>query len=225
MKRNYMLIILACTILGILLGSIFKEHYKQAEHYESKDSLTKKEILISKKNIKSLIKEKVALEDEYEELKKKNEEIKDIDSINSIKEELSYTDIKGSGVTIKIDASNEEVGNIANFVDYNKILIKIVNDLKIHGGEYISINDQRINQYSEITLAGNHININSSPIAPPYEIKCIGEKLSKEYIGDLNEYIKNIQNNYPLKLEIKKTDSIELKKLNLPNKLKYIKGE
>lgn len=225
MKRNYMLIILVSTILGIFLGSVLRDHNNQKDNYESKDSLIKKEIRMSHKNIKNLTKEKENLDKEYDKLKRENERIEDIESINSIKEKLSYTDIKGNGVIIKIDASNEEIGNIANFVDYNKILIKIVNNLKLYGGEHISINEQRINQYSEITLAGSHINVNSTPIAPPYEIKCIGDTFSKNYINDLNGYIENIQSNYPLKLEIKSVNNIELKKLKIPNKLKYIEGE
>lgn len=224
MKRNYMLIILASAILGIFLGSILKEHSREVKYYD-KDSLTRKEIKISNKVIKNLSKEKEKLEEEYEKLKKENEKVEDIEAVNSIKKELSYTDIKGSGVIIKIDAVNEEIGNIANFVDYNKILIRMINELKQHNGEYIAINEQRINQYSEITLAGSHININSTPIAPPYEIKCIGEKISKEYINNLDEYVKNLQNNYSLKVEVKIADNIELKKLNVPNKLKYIEGE
>lgn len=220
-----MLIILASAILGICLGSILREHNKEAEHYENKDSITRKEIRESNKTIKSLSKEKEKLEEEYEKLKKEKENIKDIEAVNAKKEELSYTDIKGKGVIIKIDAASEEIGNIANFVDYNKILIKMVNELKQHGGEYISINEQRINQYSEITLAGNHININSTPIAPPYEVKCIGETISEQYINDLDGYIDNLQNNYPVKVEIKAASNIELKKLNVPNKLKYMKGE
>ena len=60
-------------------------------------------------------------------------------------------------------------------IDYNRILLNIVNDLKANGAKFISINNQRINKYSEIILAGNHININSTPIAQPYNIKVIGD--------------------------------------------------
>jgi uncharacterized protein YlxW (UPF0749 family) len=225
MKKEYVSIILVSTILGIFIGFIFKEHIKKLENYDNKDYIKRKEIIQTNKSIKSLSKEKENLEDEYETLKKENESSWNIEAINSKKEELSYTDLNGKGVIIKIDAVSEEIGNIANFVDYNKILIKIVNDLKQHGGEYISINEQRLNQYSEITLAGNHININSNAIAPPYEIKCIGEKISKDYINDLNKYVENLQNNYPLKIEIIESDNIELSKISIPDKLRYIKGE
>lgn len=225
MKKKYVLIILASAILGIFLGSIFREHSKEKENYINKDNITLKEIKIITKDIKSLKNEKESLEEEYETLKNEYEDKEKIKVVDDVKEKLSYTDVDGRGLVIKIDALNEEIGNIANFVDYNKILVNIINELKIQGAEYIAINGQRINQYSEITLAGSHININSTPIAPPYEIKCIGKSLSIEYINKGSNYIENMEKNYPLKLEIKVEENIELKKMNVPNKLKYIKGE
>ena len=141
-----------------------------------------------------------------------------------MKEVLSYTDIKGKGITIIIDALNEDIGNIANTVDYNKILINLVNELKINGGKFISINGQRINQYSAIILAGSHINVNSIPIAQPYEIKVIGDidKLSS-YVNEGNNYIDNIILNYPMKVEYKVEESINMPKIEIPNKLRYIR--
>lgn len=146
--------------------------------------------------------------------------------ILSLKENLSYTDISGKGIYICIDAENEKTGNIANIIDYNKVLVNVVNEIKENGGAYISINEERINQYTEIVLAGNHININSTPIAPPYNIKVIGDmdKLSK-YISEESDYLKSIQLNYPINVEIKTEENITMKKMNLPNKLKNIEGE
>lgn len=227
MKKKYMSIILVSAILGIFLGGILRESIKNQENHMSKDLFLKKEVKAISKSIKSLVKQKEKLENEYEELKIKNEDVEKINEVNNLKEILSYTDIKGKGIIIKIDALSEEIGNIANFIDYNKILINLVNELKLNGASYISINNQRINQYSEITLAGNHININSVPVAPPYEIKCIGdiEKLYSAYVDNESDYVRSMQKNYPLKIEIKSKDDIELEKMNVPNKLKYIKGE
>lgn len=225
MKKNYVLIILASAILGILLGIIFRDHNREKENYINNDNIILKEIKVLNKDIKGLTDEKENLEEEYEVLKNEYEDIEKVKVVDDVKEKLSYTDVAGRGLVIKVDASNEEIGNIANFVDYNKILVNITNELKIYGAEFIAINEQRINQYSEITLAGSHININSIPIAPPYEIKCIGNKLSDRYKKEENNYIENIQKNYPLKVNVKVVENIELKKINIPNKLKYIKGE
>ncbi|QJA10034.1 DUF881 domain-containing protein [Romboutsia sp. CE17] len=224
MKKKYMLIILASTVLGILIGSIIKDFQSKKELYISKDDIVKKEIKVAKKSIKNLKKEKIDLDEELDTLKEKYIEESDINQIEELKEILSYTDVQGDGITIKIDSLNEDVGNIANSVDYNKILINLVNNLKVNGGKYISINGQRLNQYSEIILAGSHININSVPIAQPYEVKVIGdlEKLSS-YINENNNYIENIAENYPMKVEYKIEKNISLPKIEVPNKLKYIK--
>lgn len=226
MKKKYMLIILTSIILGVFIGISIKDSDSKKGNYISKDRLVKEQIKVAQKNIKGLNKEKEYLEEEIEKLKKNYKDQEKKTKINSLKEELSYTDIKDSGISIKIDALNDEIGNIANFVDYNKILINIINEAKIRGGKFIAINGERINQYTEVVLAGNHININSVPIAPPYDIKVIGDmtKLSS-YVDQESNYLKSIQSNYPIKLEMKVEKNIQLKKMNLPNKLNYIEGE
>lgn len=225
MKKNYVLIILTSTVLGLFIGMTLKDSNYKKDTYMSKSLSIKKETKEVSKSIKKLTKSKEVLEKELNDLKIKNDyedKIRDIEDIKSI---LSYSDIKHNGISIKIEALNEEVGNIANFVDYNKILINLVNEIKVNGGEFISINNQRINQYSEIVLAGSHININSVPIAPPYEFKIVGdtEKLH-DYIKKDSQYIKNIKNNYPIKIETKFEKEIYMKKINIPNKLRYIEG-
>ena len=224
MKKRYVLIILASVVLGVLIGSMIKDLKSMKMLYTSKDDIAKKEIKITNKSIKRLKNEKKDLDKKINTLRKKYTDVDDIKKVDYMKEILSYTDIKGKGVTIIIDALNEDVGNIANMVDYNKILINLVNELKINGGEFISINGQRINQYSSIILAGNHININSIPIAQPYEIKVIGniDKLSL-YLNDGSNYIDNIALNYPIKVEYKVEGSIDMPKIEIPNKLRYIR--
>ncbi|MGL5314532.1 MAG: DUF881 domain-containing protein [Peptostreptococcaceae bacterium] len=226
MKNKYMLIILTSAVLGIFIGLELKEPQIKEDSYISKDRATKNQINITDKSIKNLEKESEKLHKELDNLKEEHTDTESVEELQSLKEILSYTDLEGEGISIKIDALSEEIGNIANFVDYNKILINIVNEVKSNGGRYISINGQRINHYSEIVLAGNHININSMPVAPPYEIKIIGnfEQLSN-YMDKGSKYLNSIQVNYPIKVEMKLEKSITMKKMNLPNKLKYIEGE
>lgn len=222
MKNNYVLIIIS-IILGLLIGFLFKGYSEVESTYINKDKLTKKEIRQTKKDIKKLYKEKDILELEMDNLKLKYEDNRYIKEIDKIKRSLSFTNTYGDGIIIKIDSSNDEVGNIASIIDYNKTLINIINDLKENGAEFISINNQRINQYSDIVLAGSHINVNSVPIAQPYEIKAIGNinKLSK-YEPTESEYI---EDNQIVKIEKKIQYNMNMEKINVSNKLKYIGGE
>ncbi len=224
MKKKYVLIILASIVLGVLIGSMIKDLESMEGLYTSKDDIAKKEIKMTNKSIKKLQNEKKDLDKEINILREKYTDIDEIKKMDDMKEVLSYTDIKGKGITIIIDALNEDIGNIANTVDYNKILINLVNELKINGGKFISINGQRINQYSAIILAGSHINVNSIPIAQPYEIKVIGDidELSS-YVNEGNNYIDNIILNYPMKVEYKVEESINMPKIEIPNKLRYIR--
>lgn len=226
MKNKYVLIILLSVILGVLIGNMTKGYNGMESIHISKDNITRKEIRKTIKDIKKLRKEKDDLDLEIHTFKEKYEDIDKINKVDELKKKLSYTDISGEGIYIEVDALNEEVGNIANLIDYNKILIKIVNELKLNGGEFISINKERINQYSEIALAGSHININSVPIAQPYKIECIG-KLDEllKYIDKGSVYLESLKDNYPLKIEIKNLESINMAKTKVQNKLNYIEGE
>ncbi|WP_303005764.1 DUF881 domain-containing protein [Romboutsia ilealis] len=226
MKRNYMSIIFIVFIIGLLIGILIKDYNKQVSLYVNKDKFIKNEIKSTQKSIKVMGKEKEKIEKEIEILKSKNQNSKVANQVNTLKEILGYIDVKGSGLLIIIDAINDEMGNIANSIDYNKILLNIVNEIKVNGGEYVSINNQRLNQYSEISLAGNHININSTPIAQPYNINVIGDvdKLT-DYINKKNTYLDSIGNNYQLRVETKIEKNITIEKLNIINKLENIEGE
>lgn len=90
-------------------------------------------------------------------------------------------DVTGPGVEIILSSTEDQ--NIAMIVDYKKYLINLINELRVFGGEAFEINGHRIVDRTEVTLAGNHININGTPIAPPYEVKTIGN------IRELQQYV------------------------------------
>lgn len=58
-----------------------------------------------------------------------------------------------------------------------------------------------------------------------------GEFISKnnkrlnKYIEKDSNYIKNIEVNYHIKVEFKSDENISMNKMNVPNKVEYIKGD
>jgi len=85
-------------------------------------------------------------------------------------------DVQGPGIFITIndhvaDKYQEDYSVITNNFD---LLLGLVNRLREAGAEAISINEQRISNTTEISLAGSNININGTPTAPPYFVKAIG---------------------------------------------------
>ncbi len=226
MKNKYMSIIVMSLVVGIFMGIIIKEDIEREKSHVSKDYIAKKEIKSTSKRIDSLKKEKEEAEEILKELQNEKSIDYEMDKLENLKKGLSYTDVKESGIIIEIDALNEEVGNIANSIEYNKILINIINNLKINGARFISINDERLNQYSEVVLAGNHINVNSSPIAPPYKIKVIGEiKQLSNYIEDKSNYIYQLGKEYPLKINMKVSNNIAMDRKSISNEFDYVEGD
>ncbi|MBE6021261.1 MAG: DUF881 domain-containing protein, partial [Clostridiales bacterium] len=87
----------------------------------------------------------------------------------------------------------------------------LVNKIREAGGEAISINDQRITAYTEISLAGNNININGVPTAPPYEVKAIGNPSTLESTLSIRYGILySMQNEYGLKVTLTQEEKVDI---------------
>ena len=226
MKKGYMLIISVSAILGITIGIMSKSAHKNNNSLVYTDTVLNNELYSKEQAIAKLSRQKEKLEKQLKSIQEKHIDKKDQNHINNIKSTLSYENITGEGIIINIDSSAEEEINLANLVESKNILVDLVNELKINGGEVISINNQTLNQYSDIVLAGNHININATPIAPPYEVKVIGNKnkLSKN-ISIHNDFIKNLNKEYRLYINITESSSINVPKIPIEKEFKYIKSE
>lgn len=95
------------------------------------------------------------------------------------------------------------------------LLLALVNKLKDAGAEAISINGQRIIAKTEISLAGDNVNINTVPTAPPYTIKAIGNPDTLEGALTIRYgIVENMRNNYGLQVSIAKQEEIEIQRYN-----------
>ena len=120
-----------------------------------------------------------------------------------------------------------EAKNIAFDTETNRLLLKLVNDIKKSGGEVISINNQIITGTSEITLAGNHINVNNVPVSPPYEINVIGnEKTLYRNLKEKDVMLRSWESSYGIKSDVSKTRKITIPPLSVQKDIEYLrKGE
>ena len=96
-------------------------------------------------------------------------------------------DVHGPGIiiTIKDPVVTDEYQDDISIITYHyEELLSLVNKLKEAGAEAISINDHRIVQTTEISLAGQNININGNPTTMENAISIRGgivETLKKNY--------------------------------------------
>lgn len=91
---------------------------------------------------------------------------------------LGLTEVKGSGIIIKLDDNREvkadEVLDISSYLVHEQDLIHIINELFNAGADAISINNKRIVNTTSILCDGNILRINDEMVGVPIEIKAIG---------------------------------------------------
>jgi uncharacterized protein YlxW (UPF0749 family) len=91
--------------------------------------------------------------------------------------------VTGPGVIVTLDDNNagaqaaknsSPTYNPENYIIHDKNVLYLVNELRAAGAEAIAVNDQRIVNSSDIRCVGTVILVNSTRLAPPYEIRAIG---------------------------------------------------
>lgn len=123
------------------------------------------------------------------------------------------TPVIGKGIILTLDDNKEGLANSPNddpnkYIIHYEHLLNLINELKIGGAEAIAINGQRLITTSEIRCVGNLILINTTRIAPPFEIRAIGSpKLMVESIS-LGQLDLLKAAHYPLTLQEKENLTI-----------------
>lgn len=130
--------------------------------------------------------------------------------LKSLKILTGEYDVQGEGVVIRIDSRSDD--NIAYTIDGKKLMIMLLNELQDEGGEIFSINDQRMTNQSGITLAGSHLDINNTEIAPVYEIKIIGDsERMYHYIKQESVTARFMEKVYQFNISVKQSDRLIIK--------------
>lgn len=152
----------------------------------------------------------------------KEEEIK-LDNIL-----LGLTDVKGDGLIITLKDNNtitEPSIDIGYYLVHAGDLVTVVNDLRNAGAEAISINGQRITNFTSIYCAGNVVKVNGEKITSPVEIKAIG---SPELLyGSLTipgGYL-HLMKETGVIVDVKKASDIKIDKYEGVIKAQYMRNE
>lgn len=223
-KKWHAWLTIICLVSGLLMVTLFKTHQSlQAEAANSKSNY-----LISV--IEELETETEGLEQQIERLHQLIDEARkeqvsgqgrlaDLErDIRELKMLAGLTEVEGPGIVVTLDdntkgaeaAKSADILNYnpENFIIHDKNVLYLINDLKNAGAEAISVNNQRIVTTSNIRCVGTVILVNSTRMAPPYEIKAIGDPDKLEQ-GVLNgqEYQWLSKKDFPVKI-IKKDNLV-----------------
>lgn len=149
-----------------------------------------------------------------------------VSDLEKYKMAAGTVDVKGPGVIITVDdpiPTDEYTGDHSVIMLRYELLLSLVNKLKEAGAEAISINGQRIIVTTEISLAGNNVNINTVPTAPPYIIKAIGNPDTIESTLTIRFGIIEQMKNFGLRIQIEQKDEVEIPRFSGILKFRYAK--
>ena len=145
---------------------------------------------------------------------------------------LGLTDVTGSGIVITLKDNNnvkratlEPLDNIELYLVHAGDLVEVINALRNAGAEAISINGQRITNYTSVYCAGNVVVINGEKISSPVEIKAIGSpELLYGSITIPGGYLELMEETGVI-VEVKKSEKINISKYEGIIDAQYMKSE
>jgi uncharacterized protein YlxW (UPF0749 family) len=145
---------------------------------------------------------------------------------------IGLTDVTGNGIVITLRDNNTiKKSNISPLEDINLYLVhagdlvEVVNALKNAGAEAISINGERITNFTSIYCAGNVVVVNGEKISSPIEIKAIGSpELLYGALTIPGGYL-DLMEETGVMVEVKKTENIKIKKYEGIINSQYMKSE
>ena len=176
------------TLMFMLIGIFLVQELRIQSAISAATADPKTEVLISL--ITNLENETAAQEERLALIRQETETI--ISQSTSGETQLTLqqiragiTALEGPGIIVKLDDNASGLAAAPNddpnrYVIHYENLLYIVNDLRNAGAEGISINGQRIVVSSEIRCVGNVILVNTTRLAPPFEIAAIGNPTELE---------------------------------------------
>lgn len=185
MKKTAITLGCVCLILTIAIFIQIKtvESITNEEGISLNDNAElKDEVLRWRQNYKDVYKQLEEAEERLEEVRTQaaTSNIVDSEVENQIKknnELLGLTEVKGSGVIIRLDenrdANEDEIIDVSSYLVHEGDLMHIINELYNAGADAISINGKRIVNTTSILCDGNIIRVNDEIVGVPIEIKAI----------------------------------------------------
>jgi len=182
------LIFLITVIAGMMLAIQFQSHAEPGTG-ESRDMiLTLRNQIQDERRKHQELRNEIfkyqMLKNQYERASNDEEEISDVmyREMEEARRQAGLTTMEGPGLILLIDVPQyrrEINASQARQEVYQKLLDNdvraLVDELYGNGAKAISINNYRLLVYSTIRKVGNSIQVNTHPVALPFEIRIIGD--------------------------------------------------
>ena len=211
-----------CIIVGIMIAIQYRANLHSKAYISYKQwSNIKTEINNLDKQNQDLAKEIILLRNKLarDNSQRIDKELKTrLDEANIL---AGFTPVGGAGIIVMLDDNPDlmlEKSDINSFIIHDINLLLVINQLKAAGAEAISVNSERIVVNSEVRCAGPTILVNLNRVAPPFEIKAIGdpEKLESALLSKEGEL--EALRLMGIRVNMQKTNKVEIPAYNgMPN--------
>ncbi|QGT99140.1 YlxW [Candidatus Syntrophocurvum alkaliphilum] len=179
-KSAQISIAIVCLVLGIMLAIQFRateENPNNIRTARTGDITLKLVTLTEERDV--LAQEVVSLREKLNNVREHDQAMADLQSELQVASMYAgLIAVEGPGVIVTLDDSDRELypgEDPNNLLVHDEDILKVINELKASGAEAIAVNDERVTSMSEIRCAGTTILVNWTKIAPPFEIKAVGE--------------------------------------------------
>lgn len=210
-------------LLGIIISTQFKAQQIKFSEERKETGRSTERIQAMEKILKIRSNRQKEYQSELEDLKGKIELYEKMASEShqvgaGISEEIDKyrlltgtTKVRGSGIIITIDEPKDPVTQIATFQLNQDDLVDLIDILRYAGAEAISINGQRIVNFTSIYQGGENLLVNNFPInrstSPNFEIAAIGPKNLAEMISITSGLIEELKDS-GFKIKINKQSNL-----------------
>jgi uncharacterized protein YlxW (UPF0749 family) len=187
-RKIYLSLLLISLLSGLLVAWQWRSHLATAALEQQDPALID--------IIHSLEKEDASLENTIATLRSQIEAIQKERSqgkgrlaqlqqeIEALKLAAGLTPVTGPGIIVTLDdniAGAQAAKNSSpttykpeDYIIHDKNVLYLVNEIKAAGAEAIAVNGQRVVTSTDIRCVGTVILVNSTRLAPPYEVQAIG---------------------------------------------------
>ncbi|MGL6105815.1 DUF881 domain-containing protein [Romboutsia sp.] len=181
-KIAYKSVVVCSVILGVFISIQLK-----TLNLENNGMTTSKKGEQLAVELKRLKKEENELKSQIESIKNNIDKYKGVEGDEALKSEIEeyevlagYTDVKGPGIEVKMNYTNEQVKspevNSTDSIAYNyDLILSMINKLNSAQADAISVNGQRIVANTYFHLKEDSLYMDDNKISEPITIKAIGD--------------------------------------------------
>lgn len=219
-------IMIVCLIVGIMLSVQFRtqENYDNNLRESRINELTLK-LNTATEERDALAEEVLSLQEKLGNARDTNKAMADLqEDLKNAQRAAGLLPVDGPGIEVTLNDSLRSIqagDNPNNLLVHDVDILRVVNEMRASGAEAISVNNQRLTTMSEIRCAGTTILVNWNKIAPPFQIRAIGNPDILEsglgIKGGYLEYLKAIG----VQVQMQKTEKIEMPAYSGPLRFEY----